>query len=93
MAVYDASNAECHVYTYKEGVLSAVAHDLKIRVTKFRIEVDPVAESVNAEFDATSLRVVCAMEGSDENHGSLRSGDKAKIERNNARQGSLSNAE
>ena len=46
MALYDASNAECHIYTYKEGVLSAIAHDLKIKVTSFRIDVSEGGESV-----------------------------------------------
>ena len=82
MAVYDASNAQCHVYTYKEGVLSAIAHDLKIAVTRFKISVLEGGKVVEAEFDAGSLRVVCAMQGDAENRRSLSAGDKSKIERN-----------
>ena len=82
MAVYDASNAECHVYTYKEGVLSAIAHDLKIRVSAFRIEVDDGEGGIHGEFDAASLSVVCAMNGTREAHSSLSDNDKRKIERN-----------
>src|SRR4051812_4209200 len=37
----DPASAECLVYTFKEGLLSAVAHDLKIRVERFEIEVTP----------------------------------------------------
>ena len=82
MAVYDASNAECHVYTYKEGVLSAIAHDLKIRVSTFRIDVSEGEGDIQGEFDAASLSVVCAMNGTRELHGSLSDSDKRKIERN-----------
>ena len=35
MPHYDATTAECLVLTYKEGLLSAVAHDLEIRVARF----------------------------------------------------------
>ena len=82
MVVYDASNAECHVYTYKEGVLSAIAHDLKIRVSAFRIEVADGEGGIQGEFDAASLSVVCAMNGTREAHSSLSESDKRKIERN-----------
>jgi len=33
----DASSAECLVLTEEEGLLSAVAHDLKMRVTQFEL--------------------------------------------------------
>lgn len=81
MAVYDASNAQCHIFTYKEGVLSAIAHDLKIRVTEFYIEVSDTDGSIRAEFDPGSLKVVCAMVGSTERASSLSESDKSKIER------------
>jgi len=77
MPSFDASNAECHVFTYKDGLLSAVAHDLKIRVTDFKIDVED--DDVRGEFDARSLRVVNAMAGGKET-GALGDGDKKKIE-------------
>jgi polyisoprenoid-binding protein YceI len=49
--------AEAFVYTFKEGLLSAVAHDLKIRVERVELEVDGET-AVRATFDAGSLRVV-----------------------------------
>jgi len=79
---FDASSAECLVFTYKEGLLSAVAHDLKIRVTKFAIAVDATARSVEASFDARSLRVVSAMQGTAELTGSLSTANKREIEGN-----------
>jgi len=36
----DASTAECLVFTEKEGLLSGVAHDLKLRVERFRLRID-----------------------------------------------------
>ena len=59
MARYDASSAEILVFTYKEGLLSAVAHDLKLRATRFTLEVE--GSAARLELEAGSLRVVCAM--------------------------------
>ena len=77
MPKYDQSQAECLVFTFKEGLLSKVAHDLKIRVTRFSADVRP--DSVRAEFDLSSLRVVEAMKDGSENPGALSEADKAKI--------------
>ena len=77
MPKYDESQAECLVFTFKEGLLSKVAHDLKIRVTRFSADVTP--DSVRAEFDLRSLRVVEAMKEGSENPGALSEADKAKI--------------
>jgi hypothetical protein len=83
---FDASCAECLVFTHKEGLLSAVAHDLKIRVTKFSIDVDEAARSVEARFEAASLRVVCALQGDAESPGSLTRDNQREIERNIVRE-------
>jgi len=79
---FDQSSAQCLVFTHKEGLLSAVAHDLKIRVTKFVIDVDEAARTVDARFDAGSLRVVCAMQGDAESPGTLTRDNTREIERN-----------
>ena len=76
----DARSAECLVFTFKEGLLSAVAHDLKIRGTKFVIEGDEHARTLDARFDARSLRVVCAMNGGVESRGTLSTANKREIE-------------
>ena len=82
MAHFDAAAAECLVFTYKEGLLSALAHDLKIRVTKFRIDVDERTRTIEAWFDAASLRVVCAMTDGAEARGTLTAENKREIEAN-----------
>jgi polyisoprenoid-binding protein YceI len=48
--------AECVVFTYKDGLLSPIAHDLELRVERFTLEATPTA--VSARFDPTSLRVM-----------------------------------
>jgi hypothetical protein len=77
----DASNAECHVYTFKDGFLSAIAHDLRIRVTEFEVDVDPGAKRVHGRFDPRSLRVDCAMRDGSPAPSLLGPDDRAKIER------------
>ena len=82
MVHLDPSSAQCWVFTFKEGLLSAVAHDLKIRVTKFGIDVDETTRAITAQFDAKSLRVVCAMEDGKETPASLTAANKREIEGN-----------
>jgi hypothetical protein len=85
MNTLDASTATCQVFTYKEGLLSAVAHDLKIEVRRFTMEVDPVARTICATFDATSLTVVCAMKDGVERPDALSPKDRRDIEENIAK--------
>jgi polyisoprenoid-binding protein YceI len=69
----DATTGECLVYTYREGVLSAVGHDLCLRVSHFTVDVGE-GDVITAEFDATSLRAT----------GAVSAGDARRIERNAA---------
>ena len=78
MPTYTAADAECLVYTFKEGLLSKVAHDLKIRVTQFELSVEDGA--VKGTFDPSSLRVVCARKDGRDDPSALSESDKAKIE-------------
>jgi polyisoprenoid-binding protein YceI len=77
---YDASSAECLVLTYKEGFLSAIAHDLAIRVESFDLDIDEGTVAVRARFDAASLRVVSAQKDGAPQPDALSDGDKQKIE-------------
>lgn len=68
-----------HVFTFKDGVLSAVAHDLRIRLEKFEITLE--GNAVRAEFDLKSLFVDGPME-----NGALRAdqydaGKRADVEK------------
>lgn len=80
MARYDARTAEVTLFSFKEGLLSAVAHDLKLAVRTFTI--DEEAGRLVAEFDATSVEVVTAMKDGAENPGSLSDSMKADILKN-----------
>lgn len=82
---FDAKTADCFVFTFKEGLLSVVAHDLQIRVTDFVIEVDDETRAIDARFDAASLRVVGAMRGGQLAPNALTAGNKQEIESNIAR--------
>ena len=57
MPVIEATRTECLVNTYKEGLFSAIAHDLILRVERFKIEVGQ-DHSIKARFDAGSLVVI-----------------------------------
>jgi hypothetical protein len=77
MHTYDASNADCFVFTFKEGLLSPVAHDLRLVVQRFSIEIGE--DSVLARFDTSSLRVDTPMKEGKENPSALGERDKLKI--------------
>jgi hypothetical protein len=79
MPSYDSSSAECFVFTFKEGLLSPVAHDLRLRITRFSLEVDAAVSSVVARFDTNSLLVDCPMKEGAENPSALSASDKQKI--------------
>lgn len=79
MATYDAGNAQCFVFTFKEGLLSPVAHDLRLVVGAFSIDVDEAEGSILATFDTASLRVDTPMKDGAENPGALSAADRAKI--------------
>lgn len=84
MPRYDAQSAECLIFTFKEGLLSPVAHDLKLRVGAFSIDLDQAPGkplSVKARFEASSVKVACAVRGGQEMEGSLSAKDRDEIDR------------
>jgi len=72
--------SSCRVLTYREGLLSALGHDLELAVTRFDVRVDETARTVDASFDAMSLRVVRALRDGAE--VALSEGDRETIEDN-----------
>ncbi len=77
----DAEAADCRVFTYRDGLLSMVAHDLELRVTRLALDVDETARTVVATFDATSLRVLQALRDGRALPDALGANDRAQIER------------
>jgi polyisoprenoid-binding protein YceI len=78
----DSTSVRCAVFVYREGLLSAVGHDLKLAATRFTIDVDWEAKTVRAQFDAASLRVECAVVDGQERPGEPGDADRRKIEGN-----------
>lgn len=79
MARYTQNDAEALVFTFKDGLLSKVAHDLKVSVTRFSVDFDPASSKIGAEFDASSLRVIAAVQDGADNPKALSDSDKEKI--------------
>ena len=71
---------KCWVFTFKEGLLSAVAHDLKIRVESPNVTIDD--DRIEVKIDPSRLRVVCAQQDGRDAASLLREADKTKIEQN-----------
>jgi len=70
--------SECHVLTFREGLLSSFGHDLELAVTRFDVRVDEQGRRVDASFDAASLRVLRALRDGVES--ALSDGDRRSIE-------------
>lgn len=66
------------VYTFKEGLLSRLAHDLQVRLQRFEVEVD--AGRVSARFPLDAFRVIGAMKNGRLAEGTLSASDRGKIE-------------
>ena len=67
------------VFTFKDGLLARLAHDLQIRATDWEIEID--GDAVRARFGLAGLRVDGAVEHGRVADGVLSSSDRAKVER------------
>ena len=81
----DTNSGNLYVYTFKEGLLSKLAHDLLIDVTNFKVNLDvPEAGfssgSLELEIQANSLKIVCALKDG-ERTDALKEKDIVDIER------------
>jgi polyisoprenoid-binding protein YceI len=74
------ADARCTVFTFKEGLLSAIAHDLEIAVERFHVEHD--GAKVEARFDPASLRVRHALKDGAPSPSALSDRDRKKIDGN-----------
>lgn len=82
MQKFDQSTAICRIFTYKEGILSYLAHDLRINVTSFSIVIGGKDHFLEAYVDTRSLRVDCAMENGVERPDLLSTRDRTDIDNN-----------
>ena len=81
----DTNSGDLNVYTFKEGLLSKLAHDLLIDITDFKVNLEVpeagfVSGSLELEIQANSLKVVCALKDG-ERTDALKEKDIADIER------------
>jgi len=82
MARFDAYNSECLLFSFKDGLLARLAHDLKLQVERFSIEVEDSTHQIKATFDPSSIQVVCAQVDGQDDPSTLSRGDKKKIHEN-----------
>ena len=84
MKTFGPETARCEVLVFREGVLSAVGHDLLLRATAFGIAVETGAPRCR-RLDAGSLRVVTAMRNGRALPGGLSPATSAKSRRQSSR--------
>lgn len=84
MRTLDASAVDCRLFTFKEGALSALAHDLELKVTRLAVELDEPAAAepwkLRARLWADSIVVLHAMKDGRPTE-QLSPSDKRKIEK------------
>jgi polyisoprenoid-binding protein YceI len=81
----DTNSGDLHVHTFKEGLLSKLAHDLLIDVTDFKVNLEVpeagfASGSLELEIQANSLKVICALKDG-ERTDALKEKDITDIER------------
>lgn len=82
MLTYDQSAAECLIYSYKEGLLARLAHDLKLRVQRLEVRIDPSAPAVEAELDTRSVEVQGFRRDGVDDPRPIGAADRSQIEKN-----------
>lgn len=73
-------NAIIHVYTFKDGLLSKLAHDLLLRLERFDLTHD--GQELRVVCDTAAWTVVCAMHNGAPTQSGPSESDRAKIVQN-----------
>lgn len=73
-------NQQVLIFTFKEGLLSRIAHDLRLHVEKFTLTRE--ADNVVARFDPNSIVVDGAIQDGALDRGELSQRDRNKIQEN-----------
>ncbi|MHC4269431.1 MAG: YceI family protein [Planctomycetota bacterium] len=81
----DTNSGNLYVYTFKEGLLSKLAHDLLIDITDFKVNLEVpesgfASGSLELEIQTNSLKVICALKNG-ERTDALKEKDIADIEK------------
>ncbi len=86
----NGNSGNVYIYTFKEGLLSKLAHDLLIDVTNFKVNVNVPEKgfssgNLDLELQANSLKVICALKEGERQPDTLKEKDIADIERDMAK--------
>jgi hypothetical protein len=73
-------DAAIYIYTFKEGLLSKLAHDLRLSVTRF--EISARGTEIDARIEPASLRIDGVMKSGQLARGEPSDGDREKIKHN-----------
>lgn len=82
MPTYDARSAECLIYTFKDGLLARLAHDLKLCASELSITVDDAASTVSARVDTRGVQVVSFRRDGRDDPRALGGFERSQIEGN-----------
>jgi YceI-like domain len=74
--------ASIQVLTFKQGLLSRIAHDLRLRLARFELELDAANGSVTGRFFPETLRVEGALRDGRLDPSALSERDQREIEHN-----------
>ncbi len=82
----NGNSGDLHVYTFKEGLLSKLAHDLLIDVPNYKVDLNVpeagfASGSLNVELQADSLKIICAMKNGERQPDTIKPDDIATIEK------------
>jgi polyisoprenoid-binding protein YceI len=78
--IHGPESARCEVLVFREGLLSAIGHDLLLRATALEVVVGADGRTVEARIDARSLRVATALRDGEPLPDALRPSDLHDIE-------------
>lgn len=76
----DTPGLECSIFTFKEGVLSRVGHDLRLRAGRWEVTLGDGGATLTARFETASVKVAAAIRDGRDAPGLLSSGDVRQIE-------------
>ncbi len=79
MTTVTQDNASVEIHAFKAGLLSAVGHDVKLRVSRFSITFDADEPSATATFDPRSIVAVCAIKNGEDDLAALSAKDLETI--------------
>lgn len=82
MPTHDATTAQIDVFSFKEGLLSAVAHDLRVRAESFTISHDLEAKIVSVRVESRGVKVACARADGVDAPSVLSERDRREIDKN-----------